>query len=57
MQARIDLKCEFEKKKFKEIISIGLKMKLWPFPYLKGLVWQAGARSTDAYVESKLGRN
>ena len=56
MQARIHLKCEFEKKII-EIIPNGLKMKLRPSPYLKGIVWQAGCRSTDAYVGSKFGRN
>ena len=48
------LKCEFEKKKFKKIIPIGMKMKLRPSSYLKGIVWETGGRSTDAYVGSKL---
>ena len=39
------------------VIPIGLKIKFRPSPYLKGIVWQAGCRSTDAYVGSKLGRN
>ena len=47
----------FWKKKFKEIILIGMKMKLRPSSYLKGIVWEAGGRSTDAYVGSKLGIN
>ena len=54
MQARIHLKCEFEKKNLKEIIPIGMKMKLRPSSYLKGIVWEAGVRSTDAYAGSKL---
>ena len=45
------------KKKIKEIILIGMKMKLRPSSYLKGIVWEAGGRSTDAYVGSKLGIN
>ena len=53
MQARIHLKCEFEKKII-EIIAFGMKMKLRPSSYLKGIVWEAGGWSTNAYVGSKL---
>ena len=45
------------KKKFIEIITFDMKMKLRPSSYLKGIVWEAGGRSTDACVGSKLGIN